>query len=71
MTEFAQTGTAKEKIMAKIVVSKDDEKQAGKTMLRSCVCSSKFQDETYHGMRVHTVGRGKVRCTVCGTEKLK
>lgn len=57
--------------MAKVTVSKDDEKQAGKTMLRPCVCKSSFQDKLYHGMRVHNVGKGKVYCTVCGTEKLK
>ena len=57
--------------MAKVTVSKDDEKQAGKTMLRPCVCKSSFQDKLYHGMRVHNVGKGKVYCTVCGTEKLR
>lgn len=58
--------------MAKIVVSKDDEKQAGKTMLRQCVCTSEFQDARYgKQMRAHNVGKGKVHCTVCGTEKLK
>ena len=51
--------------------AKDDEKSAGKTTLRACVCASLFQDATYRGLRVHTVGKGKVCCTVCGTEKLK
>lgn len=58
--------------MAKVVVSKDDEKQAGKTTTRQCVCASEFQDQRYGKQtRVHTIGKGKVHCTVCGTEKLK
>lgn len=57
--------------MAKVTVSKDDEKQAGKTVLRPCVCKSEFQDAKYHGMRVHNIGKGNVHCTVCGTKKLK
>lgn len=57
--------------MAKTAISKDDDKQTGKTVLRGCVCASAFQDEMYRGLRVHNVGKGKVHCTVCGTEKLK
>lgn len=60
-----------EVLVAKVVVSKEEEKAAGKTVLRHCVCPSTFQDEKYHGLRVHNVGKGKVHCTVCGTEKLK
>jgi hypothetical protein len=51
--------------------AKDDEKSAGKTMIRSCTCVSTFQDARYNRMRVHNVGKGKVSCTVCGTEKIK
>lgn len=58
-------------MVKKITTSGDDDKQAGKTTLRSCVCPSPFQDATYRGLRVHNVGKGKVHCTVCGTEKLK
>lgn len=58
--------------MAKVTVSKDDEKQVGKTTTRQCVCASAFQDARYDKQtRVHNVGKGKVHCTVCGTEKLK
>ena len=58
--------------MVKVAASKDDEKSAGKTATRQCVCANAFQDERYgKQMRVHNVGKGKVHCTVCGTEKLK
>jgi hypothetical protein len=58
--------------MAKIAIAKDDEKSAGKTIIRSCVCPSEFQDARYgKQQRVHNVGKGKVHCTVCSTEKLK
>lgn len=57
--------------MVKVTASKDDDKSAGKTTLRACVCASAFQDQQYRGLRVHNVGKGKVHCTVCGTEKLK
>jgi hypothetical protein len=61
----------KESTLAKVTPAKDDEKSAGKTTLRPCVCPSKFQDALYRGQRVHNIGKGKVHCTVCGTEKLK
>lgn len=59
--------------MVKVSPTKtDDDKQAGKTTLRQCVCPSEFQDARYGKQtRVHNVGKGKVHCTVCGTEKLK
>ena len=46
-----------------------------KTVIRSCGCSSEYQDAVYgKGMRVHNEGKGKnndpvYRCTVCGAEK--
>jgi hypothetical protein len=44
------------------------------TEIRSCNCSSKFQDERYgKQMRVHNPqqgkNKGKLRCTVCGNTK--
>jgi hypothetical protein len=57
--------------VAKAILPSADDKSAGKTTLRPCVCASKFQDQQYRGLRVHNVGKGKVHCTVCGTEKLK
>ncbi len=43
----------------------------GSSILRSDTCVSPFQDTTYgRNVRVHNVGKGKVRCTVCGREVL-
>lgn len=57
--------------MAKVALSKEDEKSAGKTVIRPCTCVNAFQDARYNRQRVHNVGKGKVSCTVCGKEKLK
>lgn len=57
--------------MAKVALSKEDEKAAGKTVIRPCTCVNAFQDARYNRQRVHNVGKGKVSCTVCGKEKLK
>lgn len=41
--------------------------------IKSCTCNHEFQDARYgKGMRVfnYQPGKGKVRCSVCGTVKL-
>lgn len=44
----------------------------GSTRLRSCLCDSSFQDGLYGaGIRVHVIGKRRVTCTVCGTEKVR
>jgi hypothetical protein len=54
------------------IIATDDAKSAGKSMIRVCTCVNAFQDATYgRGMRVHNIGKGKVHCTVCSTEKMK
>jgi hypothetical protein len=53
------------------ILAKDDEKSAGKTVLRPCSCFHPFQQERYGANRVHNVGKGKIHCTVCGSEKIK
>lgn len=41
----------------------------GSTVLRTDTCESPFQDQQYgRRVRVHNVGKGKVRCTVCSRE---
>lgn len=41
----------------------------GCTILRTDSCESPFQDEAYgKRVRVFNVGKGRVRCTVCGHE---
>ena len=43
----------------------------GSTVLRTDTCVSEFQDQMYgKRVRVHNVGKGKVRCTVCGGERV-
>ncbi len=43
----------------------------GSSILRTDTCVSPFQDATYgRNVRVHNVGKGKVRCTVCSREVL-
>jgi hypothetical protein len=41
----------------------------GSVVLRSDTCASSFQDATFgRNVRVHNVGKGKIRCTVCSRE---
>lgn len=41
----------------------------GSTVLRTDTCASPFQDQAYgRNVRVHNVGKGKLRCTVCTRE---
>jgi hypothetical protein len=41
----------------------------GSSILRTDTCVSPFQDAMYgRGVRVHNVGKGKARCTVCSRE---
>lgn len=43
----------------------------GSTILRTDTCVSPFQDGTHgRNVRVHNVGKGKLRCTVCSREVL-
>jgi hypothetical protein len=43
--------------------------KAGSTVLRTDTCASSYQDKTHgRGVRVHNVGKGKIRCTVCSRE---
>jgi hypothetical protein len=36
-------------------------------IVKRCSCKHEFQDTRYkRGNRVHTVGEGKITCTVCG-----
>ena len=40
------------------------------TEVRDCICVSGFQDREYGaGKRLHNVGKGGSRCTVCGDGK--
>jgi len=37
------------------------------TVIRKCNCEHSFQDKLYgFSMRVFNVGKGLIRCTVCG-----